>query len=417
MFSKNNIQVILIVPENKKDFFGKQFSNNGVVVEGVKFTPGKREALLRYLSLTTIRTRTLDIKRRTEMKGSGTLLQYVIGNRIGRFMVRLIERLSYNHNIFQNLFLQYKPDSVFSTDIQNEIDISLLNEAKKNDIASVGMVRSWDNLTSKGLIRVVPQRLVVWNKIIKNEAIRLHDIKENIVSIIGIPHYDNYNKSKYQSREEFFKKVGVDINKKIILFIPIGDRYLNDNKVDRDIVSILDENSSADYQVLVRLPPGDYVREIENNPDQFKKIKVVYDRGGTIIDNIKMTELSKEDDEHLAETIFWSDVVITGPSTIVIDAAYQDKPTILFGFDGNQKREYFNSIRRYYDYDNFISILQSKGAKFVTSKEEFIATIEEYLADPTRDQNYRKDLVLQQATFIDGKSTERLFILLKEFLN
>jgi CDP-glycerol glycerophosphotransferase (TagB/SpsB family) len=193
-----------------------------------------------------------------------------------------------------------------------------------------------------------------------------------------------------------------------MLVVPIGDRYLENNTVDRDIVHFLTEILPLDWQILVRFPPGDYVREIERNTTQFGRINVLYDRASQPFENIKMTEITHTDDQRLIETIQSADLVVSGPSTMVIDAAFLGKPTILFGFDGYEKRNYLTSIRRYYDYDNFAPILRSGGARLAESKQEFEKLVHEYIKDPSKDEQGRRALALAEATWMDGQSTERL---------
>ncbi len=411
---KNSTRVILIVPTQKVDYFTKAFGKEGVFVEGINIDLGKREGLLKYLSLASLNTNTLNIKRKTEMKGSGSFTKFFLSNFLSHFIIRKIEKYSYNKNIFGNLFKKYNPSSIFVTDIQNEIDIALLIEAQRDKIYTLGMVRSWDNLTSKGLIRVIPDRLIVWNDIVKDEAIKFHDIKRDDIEIVGIPHYDDYKRYDYSDKKSFFDRIGADINKKLALVIPIGDRYLRDNTVDRDIVSILDKHLPQNYQILVRMPPGDYVRELENKPNQFNRIKVIYDRSYMTTDNIKTTEIRKDDDIHLGQTLFWSDIVISGPSTVVIDSVYMNKPIILFGFDGYKKRDYYDSIRRYYDYDNFVPIIKSGGAKFAVTIDDFIESVKKYIENPKLDEEKREDLIQKEVAILDGNSTGKLFNVLIE---
>lgn len=409
---KEGFRIVILVPKMKEVFFKNAFESSDVIIEGVDYSFGKRELFLRYLSLASLNTVTLRIKRKTEMEGSGSVLTHFISNRIGRKIVRYIEQYSYRHNIFGNLFTKYKPQCVFTTDVQNEFDIALVNEAKRKNIKHMGMVRSWDNLTSKGLIRSVPQELVVWNEIIQNEAVELNGIPKSTISIVGIPHYDEYYKANFVNKEEFFKKIGGDYTKKLALVIPIGDRYLKNNTVDKDIVQILTEILPDDYQILVRLPPGDYVRALENNIQKFEHRHVMYDRARVPFESIKMTELLKEDDEHLIQTLYWSNLVISGPSTVAIDAVFLNKPVVLFGFDGYDNREYFDSIRRYYDYNNFTHVTKSGGVQLAKTEDEFKKYINAYISDPKKDDVERVELAKLEAGFLDGKSIERLVALI-----
>lgn len=402
-------RIVILVPKIKEEYFLRKFTKNGIVIKGVDFEFGLREKILKYLSLSALNTTSLKIKRNTEMNGSGAFLSKVISNRVGVAIIRFIEKVTYQHTIFQDLFAEYKPVTVFSTDIQSELDVALLNEAKRRSIKAIGMVRSWDNLTSKGLMRSVPDVLLVWNYIVMQEAIQFHYIKKDSITVIGIPHYDDYTTYTYSSKEDFCKKVGANPLKKIVLVIPIGDRYIRNNCVDRDVVDILDKELSDEYQILVRLPPGDYVRELETKKDIWKNNRVVFDRSSTPFSNIKISELSKEDDIHLANTIKWSDIVVAGPSTAVIDAVYMDKPVILFAFDGYEEREYLDSIRRYYDYDNFVHIVKSGGVVLAQSIDVF----KQALREPNKNLEGRKRLVKEQVVYTDGTATARL---LKELI-
>ncbi len=411
--NKEGFKVVVLAPKEKKDFFERSFANENVSVEGVTFKFGTREAFFRYLSFACLRTKTLEIKRKTEMKGSGAMSSFFFANRFGANFSRFLEKVTYKNDIFGELFEKYKPEKVFSTDIQSELDISLVHEAKKRGVKNIAMVRSWDNLTSKGLIRVVPEKLLVWNEIIKTEAKKYHYIKEPIIFVVGIVHYDLYKTYPQKSREEFIKELGGEVSKKIALVVPIGDRYLKENTVDRDIVKILTEILPTDFQILVRLPPGDFVRELENKENKFERTKVLFDRATTNFENIKMTEIGKEDDIHLADTLRNVDLVISGPSTMAIDSVIFDKPTILFGFDGFKERSYLESIRRYYDYDNFVPVVKSGGVRLANSLEEFKELVSSAIGDPSKDHDSRMRLVELEASVFYGKSLERLVNVLK----
>jgi hypothetical protein len=91
-----------------------------------------------------------------------------------------------------------------------------------------------------------------------------------------------------------------------------------------------------------------------------------------------------------------------------------NKPTILFAFDGYKKRNYYDSIRRYYDYDNFVPIIKSNGARFATTVEFFVESLKQYILNPKLDDDKRKDLVEKEVFIIDGQSTNKLSEILIE---
>ena len=352
-------RVVILCPRSKADYFKKEFGSENIIIEPVKVKLSLFELFLRSLSLAAIATASLKIKRVTEMKGSGVVSSKILSGAIGGFLVKILNPCLTPRKPFQEILKKYRPAVVFSTDIMNEADVRIIYAAKRQSIPVVGMVRSWDNLTAKGRIRALPDLLLVNNNVVKDEAVSIHGLSPTMIEVVGIPHYDNYLKSSKLSKVEFFNKIGVAVGKKIALFIPVGDRYLKNNTVDKTVLLLLRGLLQADWEVLVRLPPADRVEEIERNG--LPKGITVYRPGGNF-GAVKNTELSKEDDDVLIATLAYADLVVTGPSTIAIDAAIFDKPIVLVGFDGSENRPYLESVRRYYDYNHWRPVIQSGGA-------------------------------------------------------
>lgn len=401
-----NYRVVVLGPVKKKIFFERELASSGAIFEGVEINLNWRDNFLRYLALSAVNTNSLRIKRMTEMEGSGSWLTGVVGsNSVGYMLARYANALLVPRSTFAGLFEKYRPDIVFSTDIQNEYDVRLMADAKSKGIKTLGMIRSWDNLGCKGTLRIVPDTLIVNNDLLKREAVQKHGVPENKIKVVGIPHYDTYISRPKTNKEEFCGKLGLDPKKKILLFAPTGDRYLKNNTIDRDILDIVNKNLGKEWQILVRLPPTDKVSYLE---EMISDKRVVVDRPKTEYATLKKNELSKEADEHLANSLYWSDVVVSGPSTICIDAAFFDKPVILAGFDGYGKRHYNEGLLRYYDYDQWKSVLSSGGAPLARSVDEFRVLLQKNCTEPGINRPARRNMILDQCQFIDGASTERL---------
>lgn len=415
-------RVILAVPEKKRQFFESEFGRNGVLIEGVPRELTGRDRVLRYLATAAVGTRSLQIKRRTDMGGSGQWLSRFIANRRwAQGLIRALDARFTPRGRFAGLLGRDRPDLVFATDVQNENDVRLIHEARRASIPVVGMVRSWDNLTSKGLIRVVPDVLLVQNEIIRREAEALHGVAPEHITVVGIPHYDRYlsrlifsekNLGGAHERFEFFKAFHLDPAKRLVVYAPVGDRYVGGKPVDRDIIVLLASLLPATHQLLVRLPPTDSVNLKGLAPSP----KITIMRPGRQLAGdpamFRMNELSREDDDILRDTIYYSDLVVSGPSTFAVDAAVFDKPVILIGFDGRQSNPYDSSVIRYYDYDHFRPLLASGGARLVRDEAALSAALDAYLADPSLDASGRKRLVAEQCGRCDGQATERLSRLL-----
>ncbi|MDP3727053.1 MAG: CDP-glycerol glycerophosphotransferase family protein [bacterium] len=410
------IRIVLAVPEKKSAFFNTEFAKPDVIIAGVPRDLSWRDRLLRYLALAAVGTRSLAIKRRSDMGGSGAWLAALIANKpFVRRIIRALDSVLTPRGRFTALLECERLDLVFSTDVQNENDVRLIHEAKRRGVPVVGMVRSWDNLTSKGLSRALPDRLVVQNEIIRAEAISLHGVPADEIEVVGIPHYDRYiaraalpADRQDTGREGFFQTLGLNPAKRLVVYAPVGDRYVGGKPVDRDIIAYLASLLPATHQLLVRLPPMDSVnleglgalanvtimrpgRQLARDPAMFRS-----------------NELSLADDDVLRDTLAHCDVAVSGPSTFAVDAAVFDKPVILIAFDGRQANPYDASIARYYEYEHFKPLLAAGGARLVRGEAALREELSLYLADAARDAAGRRRIAEEQCGRLDGKSTERL---------
>ena len=84
--------------------------------------------------------------------------------------------------MFDYLFNKYKPDMVLATDIQDlrvqEICDTRWSERLKEGYLQYGYGRSWDSMTTKGLL-TLPTKLVVQSVSIKDQAVRYHSVDLN----------------------------------------------------------------------------------------------------------------------------------------------------------------------------------------------------------------------------------------------
>jgi hypothetical protein len=78
---------------------------------------------------------------------------------------------------------------------------------------------SWDNLTNRGLIRVPPDRVLVWNDDQRREAVDLHGVPADRVIPVGAPRFDQFfEMSPSTTRAEFCATVGLDPQRPFILY-------------------------------------------------------------------------------------------------------------------------------------------------------------------------------------------------------
>lgn len=81
-------------------------------------------------------------------------------------------------------------------------------------------IASWDNLTNKGLIRIAPDRVLVWNETQRHEAAELHDIAPESVVITGAQRFDAwFGRTPSTTRTEFAARVGLPADRPFLLYL------------------------------------------------------------------------------------------------------------------------------------------------------------------------------------------------------
>lgn len=332
--------------------------------------------------------------------------------RLFRSFLKLILPLCFDSKGLYSVFEKYTPDVVFATTIYAANDIRFLLTAKKRGIPALGMIKSWDNLTSKDMMLVPPDRLIVHNNVVRDEAIHFHRFPEKNIDVIGVPQFDWYADTSFPlAREEFFERAGLDPNKALLTYSAMGTWLApHEHDVIKMLAKLVRENAFVrESQLLVRLHPA--------YPDDKETLSHV---PGVIVDQPGNAEwkggsifkadwkFSSNDIQYLASTVKWSDIVLNSGSTMILDAVCFDTPVIGIAFDGEKEEgDYWRSTRRLFLREHCATIAKTGGLRIVKNKTELIAAINGYLEDRNRDHENRMRLVDQQTGTVGGAG-ERL---------
>lgn len=415
------LQVILIVPNYKKSFFNGRFGGPSVSIEGIQpYQASKtwRGLFFKKLGVFLFDTGTSRLKTKYKYYNDKKFFYFISARALGflgklflvKKSVRFFDQKFSPKGFFRDLILKYKPDAIFSTDPQNENDVSLMHDARNAGIPIIAMLRSWDNTTQR-ILRVMPDKLLVGSEELKKEVQNMYKYSKRKIAITGNPHYDNYIKGPTKTKEEFFAEFGIDVKKQLITYAPIGDHLVTKNDIDQYVMEILGE--LKDYQVLVRFPPDEAVTLIN-----FKKPEnMFYDQPGQAFKNNEFgdREIRKEDDERLINEIYHSNLVITGPTSISLDSVLIDKPVITVNFYPSP-RHIFDGIYTN-KCDHIQKLLRTGGVRHATSKEEFLEYTESYIKNPSLDAKGRERIRSMWFSHADGTSGERVANEIFKFVN
>jgi hypothetical protein len=137
-----------------------------------------------------------------------------------------------------------------------------LRAADELGIPTCHCVASWDNLTSKGLIHVMPDMVTVWNEAQRHEAVRFHGVPSERVTVTGAVPYDHwFGWSPSRSREQFAAAAGLDPSRPFLLYVGSSPFIAPDEAAQVvDWIRELGRHGLRDVQVLVRPHPQNPIR-------------------------------------------------------------------------------------------------------------------------------------------------------------
>lgn len=120
------------------------------------------------------------------------------------------------------LLHEQAPDIVLFTPLiamQSE-EQDLLAAAVEQGLRTVFCVLSWDNLSSKALLRTMPDLVVVWNDVQRHEAHVLHGVPNERIAVTGAQSFDRwFNRAPSRSYADFTRRVGLPGDRPFLLWV------------------------------------------------------------------------------------------------------------------------------------------------------------------------------------------------------
>jgi hypothetical protein len=138
------------------------------------------------------------------------------------YLLHLVERALPGDPQVDAFVAQHAPDVLLITPlvIFNPPQVEYIKAARKLGIPSALLVASWDNLTNKGQMRELPDRVIVWNEAQAEEAVTLHGMPRHRVVVTGAQSFDHWFESQpSRSRESFLRERGLDPDSDLILYL------------------------------------------------------------------------------------------------------------------------------------------------------------------------------------------------------
>ena len=413
-------RIVILSPIHDDPAFRAEFESDNVIVEPLHpHRPSRLERKVNSLRFTlfpdlceTFRILTRPVARRSAVKAAlaRCVLAFVrlIGRANTRRLVMWLNTYLFPDRHHADLFRRYKPDLVCVTEFFHlASDLWILKRAVRERIPTVGLVRSWDNLTTKGSFPAPIDRLVVWSETMRREAVEMHGYRPEEVFVGGVPQYDAYtDPTEFPTRGDFFRRIGADPGKRLITWALVPkDRFPEEMDIAAELGKLIHAGALGEpAQLLIRL----YPLRASTVPDHLQgQPSALFDLPGTP-SRFPDRNISLDDLRHLAATMRYSDVVINMASTISVDAAAMGTPVVCVAFEGEEPKPYHESVQKHYDMTHFRRILTSGGVRVARNMPDLIEHVQTYLRHPQLDADGRRRIVETECYRLDGRAGERI---------
>jgi hypothetical protein len=251
--------------------------------------------------------------------------------------------------------------------------------ARKFGCRTISIDASWDCMDELTAIPKV-DRLLVWNEPMKREAVQKHRYNPTTISVVGPLRCDFYRRQEYRvSREEFFKKLGLDHNRRLLtLAINRGNPEIYCRIVDLLMEADRERRLCHPIQIYVRLAPW-------SNPESFRRIKEYGHAQVRASYNFSGSTLVQE--KEIIETVNLlqhSDILLSVLSTLILESAFFNTPNISLRLP---------EFRTLYERDFLTPLYETGGVAFVDDLPALLQAVNRYLADPQHDAQGRKAIL------------------------
>jgi len=188
------------------------------------------------------------------------------GSLAGRRMLvkrglELAEKLIPSERYYELFIKSHAPDVILITPLIDfgSYQTDYVKSAHRLGIPIAFLAFSWDNLTNRGLVRVSPDRVLVWNDYQKREAIAYHGVPADAIVVTGAPRFDDFFAMRPSTtREEFCSRSGLDPSLPFILYL-CSSPFVAPNEVDfvrRWMTAVRQDPALAACGILVRPHPA-----------------------------------------------------------------------------------------------------------------------------------------------------------------
>ena len=286
---------------------------------------------------------------------------FLIKSRLGGWLLSAVERIAPPDKGALSQLREIEPDIIVSA-VANmrykSSETDYIKAAKSLGIPTAYVVLSWDNLTIKGKMHILPEVLLVWNSVQINEAWEHHGMPKEKIKLVGSTVFDHWFKgrSEKSSREEFCRKHGMDHANPIFTYLGSSANIAKDEtavvlKLKKSLEESPDKKARSAQMIF---------RPHQANTEIYEKFPesngIFHFPKGRIKDPVETERL-------YYDTLIHSDFVLGINTSAMLEAIILDKPVVSYLADEFKKTQS--------DAQHFQELIAENTIEIAESPQEF----------------------------------------------
>jgi hypothetical protein len=240
-----------------------------------------------------------------------------VANLLVSFFMRLESGIPPSSAV-ERFVIEHDPDVVLVTPVVNigASEVEYVKVSRRLGIPSGVCVASWDNLSNKGLVRVEPDRVFVWNATQVAEAVQMHRLPSTKIVMTGAQRFDEwFEAAPSRRRDEFCEAADLDPNRPFVLYL-CSSPFIAPAEtgfVARWIAALRSDPDLADYGILIRPHPQNVAQWLVADFDGVQNVSIWPRAGAQPVDVD-----SKRD---FFESVYYCSAVVGINTSALIEAA------------------------------------------------------------------------------------------------
>jgi hypothetical protein len=207
--------------------------------------------------------------------------------------------------------------------------VELVKSAQALGVPVGACIASWDNLTNKGLMRVTPDAVFVWNEAQRQETLDYHDVPAARVVTTGAQVFDRWFDRRPGPRDVFCARVGLPVDRPFLLYT-CSSSFISLSPAELEFVrgwiaAVRAEPALADMAILIRPHPYNGAAWERADLGEWPDVSV-WPRG-------RYNPLDEEHRHAFFDSLHHSAAVVGINTSAMIEAAIIGRPVLSFVAD------------------------------------------------------------------------------------